>query len=349
MWLIKFYKKCLYICVMTLVMLFLLYCTGTVETPQQIDASVEIAVLTATNTEQNAFRHFFKQECGRVWKGAQKCNCDEDPYLKKNGVTIRCLPEESTNDYEIFIMQKRNGKAVKGVHMKCTKTGPWRALERTGDLLAVAQDRNWPLKVIVVVGCCGVCLSEAKKKESEENGKNWCGTVLLSHQAEDYLHKGKAEENSTKYEPETYHLSDEWLSKLHDLAISQPSHVAAKKFRDIPVEEVPKFLSGPLVIKSEVTGRKLSGAPEVVGVEMEVAGTVQAINLARKLKGDLVPHVQVTVVKGVSDYTGIDKTKRSKSAFFGKETEEIEDKYRQEIATLHAITLVSRCIAKVFL
>ena len=343
------YKKCLCISSIILVKLFLLYCTGTVETPEQIAASVEIAILTATNAEQNAFRHFSKLECGRVWKGAKSYNCEMDPYLKKNGVTIRCLPEESTKDYEIFIVQKHSTKAVKGVHLKCTKTGPWRALERTGDLLAEAQDKEWPLKVIFVVGCCGVCLSEAKKKESEESGKNWCGTVLLSHQAEDYLHKGKAEENSTKYEPETYHLSDEWLSKLHDLAISQPSHVAAKKFRDIPVEVVPKFLSGPLVIKSEVTGRKLSGAPEVVGVEMEVAGTVQAINLARKLKGDLVPHVQVTVVKGVSDYTGIDKTKRSKSVFFGKETEEIEDKYRQEIATLHAITLVSRCIAKEFL
>ena len=333
---------------MTVAMFFGQCCTGTIQTPEPNAASVEIAILTATNTEQNAFRHFVKQECGRVWKGAQKYNCEEDPYLKKNGVTLGCLPEESTDDYETFIVQ-RGTKAVKGVHMKCTKTGPWRALDRTVDLLAASKDGKWPLKVIFVVGCCGVCLSEEKKKESEEKGVNWHGTVLLSHQAEDYLHKGKAEENSTKYEPETYHLSAEWLSKLHDLAIADPSRVAAKKFRAIPVEVVPKYLSGPLVIKSEVTARKLSGVPDVVGVEMEVAGTVQAVNQARKLQRDLVQDVQVAVVKGVSDYTGTDKTQRSKSAFFGKETEEIEDKHRQEIATLHAITLVSRCIAKVFL
>ena len=54
----------------------------------------------------------------------------------------------------------------------------------------------------------------------------------------------------------------------------------------------------------------------------------------------------VAVVKGISDYAGSDKNKPAKSVVFGKETaEEIDDKARQEIATLHAITLVTRCVA----
>ena len=59
------------------------------------------------------------------------------------------------------------------------------------------------------------------------------------------------------------------------------------------------------------------------------------------------PTTEVAVVKGISDYAGSDKNKPAKSVVFGKETaKEIDDDARQDIATFHATTLVTRCVAK---
>lgn len=82
---------------------------------------------------------------------------------------------------------------------------------------------------------------------------------------------------------------------------------------------------------------------------MEVIGVVNAVKATRRVMErvcpeKLAPDPEVTVVKGISDYSG-DKGERSKSVFFGRETDDVDDSTRQQIATFHATALLMRCVA----
>ena len=224
---------------------------------------------------------------------------------------------------------------VMGVHVKCTRIGPDSAQATTSALLHKASEEKWPLKVIFVVGCCGASMSDAKKTQ-----KNWRGTVLLSDQMENYLDTGKAEEGRLLPKPRTYTLCGDWVNWLSDKSICQPAGEESQ--RNIPVERVDKYLSGPLVIQSEEVGNNYRGNNcQMAGIEMEGARVYTTVNGSA-----LKDTTKVAVVKGISDYAGSDKNEPAKSVVFGEETaEEIDDKARQEIATFHAITLVTRCVA----
>ena len=289
----------------------------------------QFAIITANGTEQNVVKRYLKLgDYGRVWEQLSAYEWDKDPYLKKKEVKIANI--HSVDIYDMFTIQE-----VMGVHVKCSRIGPGGAQDTTSDLLLKASEEKWPLKVIFVVGCCGASMSDAKKEQ-----KNWRGTVLLSDQMEDYLDTAKGEEGGLLSKPRTYILCGTWVNWLSDKSIRQPE-VEEESHRDIPVERVDKYLSGPIVIKSEEDGKKYRGNCQMAGIEMEGARVYTRVN--GSAWKDMT---KVAVVKGISDYAGSDKNKPAKSVVFSKGTaEEIDDEARQEIATFHAITLVTRCVA----
>jgi len=289
----------------------------------------EFAILTANETEQNVVRRYLKLgDSGRVWEGLKEYDWKCDPLLQKKNVEMKSLG--GTEDYEVFAIGK-----VTGVHVKCTRYGPGGAQKTTFDLLRKASEEKWPLKVIFVVGCCGVSMSDAAKKK-----KNWRGTVLLSDLVDNYMDSGKLEGGKVVTRHYTFTLSPAWRNYLSEVSIVRPD-VQDQRYRDIPCEKVDKYLSGPLVIKSEEEGNRFRGDSEMAGIEME-GTSVQ--NVVGNWPGQ--DTVEVTVVKGISDYGAKDKNEKFPSVVFGRETErELEDEHRQEIATFHAITLVARCIA----
>ena len=289
----------------------------------------QFAIITANGTEQNVVRRYLKLgDYGRVCEQISAYKWKKDPFLKKKEVKITA--NDPVGIYDMFTIG-----GMMGVHVKCTRIGPGGAQDTTSDLLKKASEEKWPLKVIFVVGCCGVSMSDAKKTQ-----KNWRGTVLLSEQMEDYLDYGKTGEGGLLANPRTYTLCGTWVNWLSEESISQPD-VEEESQRDIPVERVSKYLSGPLVIKSEDDGNDYRGKCQMTGIEMEGARVYTTVD-----RSPLKDTTKVAVVKGISDYAGSDKNEPAKSVVFGKETaEEIDDKARQEIATLHAITLVTRCVA----
>lgn len=299
------------------------------DTLVQQEPKPQFAIITANDTEKNVVKHFLDLgDSGRVWKPLDKYNWKSDPFLKKKEAEIALL--EAVDNYELFTV----GEVI-GVHVKCCRIGPRGARSTTTELLNAARTKKWPLKVIFVVGCCGVSLSDGKKEE-----QNWRGTVLLSDQIRDYFDSGKETDEGIQVKSREYNLCAVWLNRLSDRSIIEP-RVDEEMYRDIPVQKVDKYLSGPLVIKSEAAGNTYRADSEMVGIEMEgtdVYTTVQDFQL------DVTP--KVAVVKGISDYGGKDKNQKNKSMVFRRETEEmVEDRDRQEIATFHAITLVVRCIA----
>ena len=266
---------------------------------------------------------------GRVCKQLSAYEWEKDPFLKKKNVTITYNAASSEDSYDMFTIGK-----VMGVHIKCTRIGPGGAQDTISDLLKKAREKNWLLKLIFVVGCCGASMSDAKKTQ-----KNWCGTVLLSDQMEDYFDTAKAEVGGFLPKPRTYTLYGDWVNWLSEKSICQPD-VEEESQRDIPVERVDKYLSGPLVIKSEKDGDNYRGKNcQMAGIEMEGTGVYSTVC-------NWAPETKVAVVKGISDYAGSDKKMPAKSVVFGTETAEaVDDEARQEIATFHAITLVTRCVA----
>ena len=294
-----------------------------------VEPKPQFAIITANGTEQNVVKRYLKLgDYGRVCEQLSAYEWEKDPFLKKKEVKITA--NDSVGIYDMFTIG-----GMMGVHVKCTRIGPGGAQDTTSALLRKASEEKWPLKAIFVVGCCGVSMSDAKKAQ-----KNWRGTVLLSDQMEDYLDTGKAEEGGLLAKPRTYTLCGDWVNWLSDKSICQPD-VVEESQRDSPVERVDKYLSGPLVIKSEEDGNNYRGNCQMAGIEMEGARVYSTVN-----GSPLKDTTKVAVVKGISDYAGSDKKERAKSVVFGKETAvEIDDEARQEIATFHAITLVTRCVA----
>ena len=299
-----------------------------IDNPGKQEPKPQLAIITANETEQNVVRRYLKLgDSGRVCDEMNDYDWECDPFLQKKGTEIKLL--EVMDGYEVFAIGK-----VTAVHVKCTKIGPSGAQKTTSDLLRKARKENWPLQVIFVVGCCGASMSDAEKEK-----KNWRGTVLLSDQVENYLDSGKIENGKLVGRSETHSLSRDWRNKLSELSIVQPD-VQDQRYSDIPIEKVDKYLSGPLVIKSEEEGHKFRGSSEMVGIEMEGMSVFSTVDLLLEQST-----LEVTVVKGISDYAGRDKNDKVRSVVFGKETGEVEDNARQQIATFHAITLVARCVA----
>ena len=248
------------------------------------------------------------------------------------------LGQSSASGYRMFQLKipGQPPNQITGVHFHCNHMGPWGAFDRTVELLKEANSKKWPLRVIFLVGCCGLSTSEEKKKK-----KNWCGTILLTSQVKDYLHIGKAEadEERIKCTPYHYDLGEKWLSELQ--AVCKPNGRAG--FTDIPVERVGQVLSGPLVIKDQLFGDKYREADvDIASVEMEVVGVYKAVKAIHEYSG--TPKPDIVLAKGVSDYTG-GKGQGGTCMFFGKETVKLNDDELQECATYHSIGLVIRFVA----
>ena len=314
---------------------------------QQADEpQVRFAILTANSTEHMCVKKYLTlgDISDKIWRDARDCNCKNDPYLQKKNIAVTHLEQQCDGDYEMFQVMDSTS-AVKGVHFSCTNIGPWDAFERTQDILLEAKHRKWPLKLICVLGCCGASISEEKKQE-----KDWHGTVLLTEQLKEYLNTGKAVPDGTSCLSRTHGLSQKWLRLLTESGISEPAGVVGDEYKSIPTAKVHQYLSGPLVIKEGSFADQIrdSSVP-IAGIEMEVIGVVNAVKATKKViesvcPGRLVPEPEVTVVKGISDYTG-DKGVSSKSAFFGREIDDAGDNIRQQIATFNAIALLMRCVA----
>lgn len=277
---------------------------------------------------------------GSECAAARGCTFKSDTYLmdKFNQKMEVDLVQSSASEYDMFLLKisdQRKDK-IKGVHFHCNHMGPWGAFDKTVELLKVANSEKWPLRVIFLVGCCGLSTSEEKKKK-----KNWCGTILLTSQVKDYLHIGKAEadEKRIKCTPRHYDLGEKWLSGLEDVRKSSKR----MGFTDIPVERVGQVLSGPLVIKDQLFGDKYREAGvDIASVEMEVVGVYKAVEAIHEYSG--TPKPDIVLAKGVSDYTG-GKGEGGTCMFFGEETRKLNDDELQECATYHSIGLVIRFVA----
>ena len=305
------------------------------------------AVVTANPTEENTVRHFLQLgPTGTIWDGASDCTWENDPYLKINGVTVKNEGVLDDN-YETFTLTKRGGsEKVIGVHVKCRQQAAFTeggALDTTTDLLECARKHRWQLSDLFSVGCCGFA-------DDGKSGGNSMGHVLLTSQFEAYLNRGKMTEDShIQHHPEVYKTDRDWISRLQKLHITNPAiqpGTDGEKFKDIPIKEVPRFEVGPFVVKSAEYAADVRGVAYRAGIEMEAVGFMKALGSCQRRGDQNIP--RVAVVKGVSD-GGQDKSADGKTNFFGKETEEVGDDVRQQVATLHSIALVIRGVVDQYL
>ena len=220
------------------------------------------AVITANPTEENAVRHFLQlgESRGEVWEDAHDCIWENDPYLKNNKVTVTDTGEDC--GYEFFTLTREGrSETVVGVHIKCLQQAAFTedgAQDTATTLLQHASQWKSQLSDIFSVGCCS-CADDGTSEE------NLTGYVLLANQFEAYLNRGKMAKGTIQHHPEVYRANRDWISMLQDLRITKPARQsgtvgqALVKFKDIPVKEVPRIESGPLVVKSDEYSQELRG------------------------------------------------------------------------------------------
>ena len=311
-------------------------------------ASTVFAVITANPTEEKAVRHFLQLggSGGEIWEGASECIWKNDPYLQSNNITVTDRGVDRDYGYELFTLT-REGKTeeVVGVHIKCQQQAAFTeegAQDTAATLLMHAKQWKWQLRDIFSVGCCGY----ADDSKSEEN---LMGYVLLANQFEAYLNRGKMDGGNLQHHPEVYRGDRKWISDLQDHRITKPmrqSGTDAGKLKNIPVKEVPRIESGPLVVKSDEYAQELRGASYRSGIEMEAIGFIKALRFYEKQGNQIVPNF--VSVKGVSDF-GKGKSSKAETTFFGVKTAALSDGERQQVATLHSIALVIRGVVERYL
>lgn len=305
------------------------------------DPQPSFAILTANAAEKDTvFRFLGGDPGGSECETARGYTFQSDIYLKEKFNKKMEVNLDQCNGSRYYTFQlKVPGEApnqITGAHFHCDHMGPWGAFDKTVELLKVAKSKKWPLRVIFLVGCCGLSTSTKKKEK-----KNWRGTILLTDQVKDYLHIGKAEadEEHIKCTPRHYDLGETWLEGLKGVRKS----TGRGWFTDIPVERVGQVLSGPLVIKDQLFGDKYREAGvDIAGVEMEVVGVYKAVEAIHKYTGS--PKPDIVLAKGASDYTG-GKGEDATCMFFDRESRPMNDDELQECATFHSIGLVIRFVA----
>ena len=336
-------KQAMYIKVLPL-----LFTAATPQPHPEEPAQTVFAIITANPTEENAVRHFLHLGggSGKVWEGARECTWKNDPYLQSNKVTVTDRGVLESCSYEVFSLTREGGsKKVSGVHIKCLKQAAHTdggAHSTATTLLQRAKEWKWQLTDIFSVGCCG-CSTKDKSR------KNLMGFVLLANEFEAYLNQGKMDERGVHYSPEVYRADRKWISDLQSIRITQPitqSGPDGGKFENIPIKEVPRIESGPVVVKSEERADELRGVSYSTGIEMEAIGFITALKLFEEQGNQSIP--KFVSVKGVSDY-GSNKSSEAKTTFFGQETESLPDDERQQVATLHSIALVIRGVVERYL
>ena len=293
---------------------------------------MSFAILTANQNEREAVSHFlnlddnpldttkYTHANGRVWA--------TDAFLDETKAKIEPRADKK-NSYDVFCLEVDEVKHM-GVHMSCDTIGPGGALHKTVELLKTAKDQRWKLRYIFLVGCCGASVDEREDCPR--------GTILLARQVKDYLNTGKVlDDGSVIGRPLNLDMGDEWLDKWEGVQSADrrnPHKIEMKRVN---------YLSGPLVIKQDLFGKKYREGNEVTGVEMEVVGVDEAVKIFHEIFGG--PEVKVVLAKGVSDYTA-KKGEKGNCIFFGRETHPVDDDSLQVYATLQSIALVIRFVAK---
>ena len=307
------------------------------------------AVITANPTEENAVRHFLQlgESRGEVWEDASDCIWKNDPYLKNNKVAVTYTGEDC--GYEFFTLTREGrSETVVGVHIKCLQQAAFTedGAQDTATMLLQHASR-WKLQLtdIFSVGCCS-CADDGTSEE------NLMGYVLLANQFEAYLNRGKMAEGTIQHHSEVYRADRKWISDLQDHCITKHARQSSTdgqallKFKDIPVKEVPRIESGPLVVKSDEYSQKLHGVSYRSGIEMEAVGFIKALNSYERQGNQNIP--KFASVKGVSDF-GSGKHRKAATTFFGEKTPALSDDERQLVATLHSIALVIRGVVESYL
>ena len=310
------------------------------------------AVITANETEQKVVRHFLKlfEDAGEIWPGAVTCNCANDVYLKQQKVAVEYkYTDNSGYDFEVFTLSKDENRII-GIHVKCLQQASETdggSRNTTRKLLKFADQQNWKLEIIFSVGCCMLSADD----KSSENARKMMGQVLLSSVYEAFLERGKVEreedKDTLKFHSQFYKGAQEWVSRLKEHLITEPrKRDESETFRKIPVKEVPRFLCGPVVVKSADFGDNVRGNARIVGIEMEGSGIASALSDWAE-DGNTVP--KFLLLKGVSDF-GERKGDDQEAMFFNEPTREaVSDDVRQQIATFHCISLVVRGVAAHYL
>ena len=307
------------------------------------------AVITAYLTEESAVRHFLQLGggIGMVWRGAHDCIWKNDPYLKSNKVTVTDIGGVRDCGYEVFTITREGwSKKLVGVHIKCPQLASFTSAQDTATTLFQLASR-WKLQLtdIFSVGCC-VCADYDQSKE------NLMGYVLLANQFESYFHRGKMAERTMQLHPEVYQTNRKWISDLQDHRITKPARQsgtdaqALVEIKDIPVKEVPRILSGPLVISDQFV-QELRRVSYTSGIEMEAIGIIKALHLYEMAGNQNIP--KFASVKGVSDLATSHKHSAAEATFFGVKTPALSDDERQQVATLHSIALVIRGVVERYL
>ena len=322
---------------------FLLY-TAADEGGSTSQPEVSFAILTANENEKKAVMAFLGLGDVRLdtskLKRAKGCNYSSATTLTHGSVKefegLRDL------DYSVFTVTVDEAQ-IAGVHTHCDSYGPWGAFEQTKELLKTAKKKQWPLKVIFVVGCCGVSISEEKKAEKT----TWCGTVLVAEEVNSYLHTGKfeptggADTSSIQFRERHYKVTRAWPGAL--LGVDKETSLICD-YNEVEVKKAV-YLSGPLVIKEQLFADKYRSGG-IAGVEMEVLGVIQAVEAIHDYVGtDKEDYPAIVLAKGISDYT-VGKKEDTICKFFGDDTDPVDDDSRQMYATLQSIALVMRCVQK---
>ena len=311
---------------------------------------VSFAILTANEREELAVNGFLGLECvdQTRYPHASTLQYSSDAVLRDARAKVVPLPD-ARYTHRLFSLEV-NGSEQVGVHVYCDKMGPWGAFHKTVELLKIARDENWKIRYIFIVGCCGASVTEAKKNDFPR------GTILLAEQVKDYLNTGKVEEECeeniaeemvsgraptfrVKGSPTTYPMNPTLLTQM--IGVQKMNTEGA--FNRIEVKKVD-YLSGPLVIKSSLFGAAFRDpSVDACGVEMEAVGVLKAVEIFQTISGG--PKAEVVLAKGISDYTGR-KGESGSCMFYNREIEDATDDQLQMNATMQAIALVIRLVAK---
>ena len=291
---------------------------------------MSFAILTANENERQAVNHFLRLNDIDTMEHprARGRTCADDAGLK-GAADIKCHPENADIPYPHFYLDVKGKKEI-GVHVSCSKIGPWGAFDKTVELLKTAKDKKWKLHWIFLVGCCGASVKDKTKYPR--------GTILVAKQVKNYLSAGKVEGDKVTGYTEFLEMDNKWLSKF--LEVREGDH----KCPDTIQVELVDYLTGPLVIKDDLFGKAYCEfSPRVTGVEMEVMGVRKAVDTFHIISGD--PKVKFVLAKGISDYTG-GKGKHGDCKLFGEDVKDVDDDSLQVYATLQSIALVIRFVAK---
>ena len=220
---------------------------------------VSFAILTANKREELAVNGFLQLEHvdQAGYPHASRLQYGLEAVLRNARAKVEPLPDPRYT-HRLFSLEV-NGKKQMGVHVCCDKEGPLGAFNKTMELMKTAKDKEWKLRYIFIVGCCGASVTEAKKEDFPR------GTILLAEKVKGHLSteeeecvediakemvKGKAPTFKFKGSPTTYQMDSALLTQM----IRECKIDAQGAFNKIEVKKVDYLSGPPLVIKSSLFG-----------------------------------------------------------------------------------------------